>query len=63
MASPVNVVNDQVVPEVADQDVLVDYVSPNLLPQTPDSEVVSDFNIIYFKYILILVFLFFSISL
>ena len=49
MASPVNQVNDQVVPEVADEEVLVDYVSPTLMPLTPDSEVVSDLNIINFN--------------
>ena len=40
MANQLNV-NDQVVPVVAENDVIVDYVSPNLLADTPESEIVS----------------------
>lgn len=47
MANQLNV-NDQVVPVVAENDVIVDYVSPNLLADTPESEVVS-FILIWFS--------------
>ena len=36
MANQLNV-NDQVVPVVAENDVIVDYVSPNLLADTPEA--------------------------
>ena len=63
MANQVNQVNDQIVPVAADNEVLVDYVSPNLMPLTPDSEVVSYLNLINFNSIFISVFLFSSIFL
>ena len=45
MANQVNEVQDQLVPVAADNEVLVDYMSPNLMPPTPESEVVSNLNL------------------
>ena len=37
--------SDQVVPVVDNDEVVVSYVSPNLMPDTPDTDLVSLLNI------------------